>query len=372
MDVKREKISVEGELKKPLDLLSGDINLKDPKLNAISTSIKDEDLDLNFTPLTPASNLVTKVEQDFNGNGLSVIEQFQLNHNMQVSSDNIELAKDIENLNNLESQVFETAHSNLDQQKSLLKTSAVTNNSNNNHNNMEELKQTACIAVKTSNVPLANTVPVQRSIVLKQGPVKIIKIATPVTGSSIQKLMPADNNSNNNQNHNRIIQLTKINPNKIIVLKSNPIVSQTKSIVNNVIANLEDNQQQTNNNNNNTVVPTLSYESWLDHVIEILNDSITVQDGNSIRNTFHVPEAIFNHFSKTFTLNNKRRLPNTTTVIKSGKYKDHIKYIWYFNQATTVQRIFSSKNVSFPNISISLLIIHLFFFLLYDFSLKSN
>ncbi|TMW41009.1 hypothetical protein DOY81_013911, partial [Sarcophaga bullata] len=142
-----------------------------------------------------------------------------------------------------------------------------------------------------------------------------------------------------------IIQLTKINPNKIIVLKSNPIVSQTKPIVNNVIATLEDNQQQTNNNNNNTdVVPMLSYESWLDHVIEILNDSITVQDSNSIRNTFHVPEAIFNHFSKTFNLNNKRRLPNTTTVIKSGKYKDHIKYIWYFNQATTVQRIFSSKN----------------------------
>ncbi|TMW39563.1 hypothetical protein DOY81_015357, partial [Sarcophaga bullata] len=237
LDVKNEKMSVDEQLKKPLDLLNGEINLKDPKLNAISTSIKDEDLDLNFehtTAITTASNLVRTATEDFNGNGLSVIEQFQLNHNMQISSDNIELAKDIENLNNLESHVFETAPNNLDQQKSLLKSLCTT---------------------------------------------------------------------------------------------------------------LEDNQQQTNNNNNNTdVVPTLSYESWLDHVIEILNDSITVQDSNSIRNTFHVPEAIFNHFSKTFTINNKRRLPNTTTVIKSGKYKDHIKYIWYFNQVTTVQRIFSSKN----------------------------
>lgn len=367
----------EQQLKKPLDYINGDVNMKDPKLKAITSSIKDEDLDLNFshiksfehlTSTTSASNLIQKTSDSFNGIGLSVIEQFQLNHNMQVSSDNIELAKDIENLNNLESQVFETANiNNITQQKSLLKVSVASNSNNktinNNINNkIEAFKQTPYEQANTHNVAPHKVVPAQCPVVLKQGPVKIIKITTPVTSSGIPKLVSDSNNKN------KIIQLTKINPNKIIVLKSNPIVSQTKSIVNNVNA-LDDNQQT----NNTGIVPTVSYESWLDHVIEVLNDSITVQDSsNSIRNTFHVPEAIFNHFNKSFTLNNKRRLPNTTIVIKSGKYKNHIKYIWYFNQASTVQKIFSTKNVSFST-NFSFINSHVLSFVLHSScSLKSN
>lgn len=312
------------------------MHIKDPKLNATTGSINDDDLDLNFLHLnSPHPSLTLSPDaanphmplSDFNENGLSVIEQFQINHNMQVSNDNIELAKDIENLNNLESQVMETNTTFtpcLRNQTSLLKTPT-------KNNDTEELNAKPCIVFDsaTSNT----TVPATKSIILKQGPVRIIKIVTP-----IQKLPVKQNN--------KIVQISEINPNKIIVLKSNQTVGAAKQIITSAPSSSSLNRADFKQTSPSPV-PSLSYDSWLEHVIEILNDSITVQDSLFVKSTFHVPEAMFNHFSKTFTVNNKRRLPNNTAVIKSGKYKDHIKYTWYFNQATTVHRIFASKNVSF-------------------------
>lgn len=311
-----------------------EMHIKDPKLNVTTTSLNDEDLDLNFPhiatpePATSSPNTSNpSTPLDYTDSALSVIEQFQLNHNMQVSTDNIELAKDIENLNNLESQVMETDNNilpmnsnNDNQQKSLLKPSITT--SSPQKTTEDVLPKTCNIVINPTNS--CNTqVPVQKSIVLKQGPVKIIKIATPI------KKLPVEQN-------NKIIQISKINPNKIIVLKSNHSDAKSKFSL-----------APVNVTKSVPILPALSYDSWLDHIIEILNDSINIQDTPIVKNTFNVPEAIFNHFSKTFALNNKRRLPNTTSVIKSGKYKDHIKYTWYLNQASTVQRIFTSKNVSF-------------------------
>ncbi|KAL9899434.1 uncharacterized protein ACN427_007112 isoform 1-T6 [Glossina fuscipes fuscipes] len=92
--------------------------------------------------------------------------------------------------------------------------------------------------------------------------------------------------------------------------------------------------------------PSLSYTGWLEHVIEMLNDSIVVKESNNVRHSFHVHEEMFAYFSKNFSLNiKKRRLPNSTSVIKNGKYKGLIKYTWYFMQSPTVQRIFSTKNL---------------------------
>lgn len=315
-----------------------EMHIKDPKLNATTTGLNDDDLDLNFPhiktpePITPSPNTSNPpTPLDYGDNALSVIEQFQLNHNMQISNDNIELAKDIENLNNLESQVMETASNNIlplntnhndgNQQKSLLKTS-VTNSSPPTYT--EDVLAKPCNIVINPTNHSTNQVPVQKSIVLKQGPVKIIKLATP-----IKKLPVVDQN-------NKIIQISKINPNKIIVLKSNHSDATAKVSL-----------APVNVTKTVPTLPALSYESWLDHIIEILNDSISIQDTPIVKNTFNVPEAIFNNFSKSFALNNKRRLPNTTSAIKTGKYKDHIKYTWYLNQASTVQRIFTSKNVSF-------------------------
>ncbi|XP_065366773.1 uncharacterized protein C2orf42 homolog [Calliphora vicina] len=324
LDVNNDKQTNIQQFKKPPQQTpTSEMHIKDPKLNDTTACINAEDLDLNFSHIkTPqpieatTANSTTQTVIDFNENGLSVIEQFQLNHNMQVSNDNIELAKDIENLNNLESQVMET--SNIypiynNKQKSLLKTSITGSKFNNN---AEELNLKPCI-----NVINTTTVPVQKSIVLKQGPVKIIKLATP-----IQKL-PFERN-------NKIIQISKLNPNKIILVKSNQAVAKQFILPQLTEANPADNK-----------LPGLSYESWLDHIIEVINDSINIQDSSNVKSTFHVPETIFNHFNKTFALNNKRRLPNTTSVVKSGKYKDLIKYTWYLNQASAVQRIFSSKNL---------------------------
>ncbi|XP_023293137.2 uncharacterized protein C2orf42 homolog [Lucilia cuprina] len=305
-----------------------EMHIKDPKLNATTASINDEDLGLNFshikTPESPelcSNALETQTNMDFHEAGLSVIEQFQLNHNMQISNDNIELAKDIENLNNLESQVMESSANLIPKQTSLLKSPIA--NSNLNNNNSEDHSTKPCIVINATNCN--TTVPVQKSIVLKQGPVKIIKIATPIQKLSMDK------------NFNKIIQISKINSNKIIVLKSNQTAAaNNKELLMPTVkvASAED-----------STLPVLTYESWLDHTIELINDSISIQDSTTVKSTFHVHENIFNHFSKSFTLNNKRRLPNTTSVVKSGKYKDLIKYTWYLNQASTVQRIFSTKNL---------------------------
>ncbi|KAM7362516.1 uncharacterized protein ACRADG_013156 [Cochliomyia hominivorax] len=340
LDVNNEKNS--NNKNSHIQIDNKEMHIKDPKLNLTTTNINDEDMDLNFphlTETTPLAESITSINTnpssthsslDYNDvNALSVIEQFQLNHNIQISNDNIELAKDIENLNNLESQVIESTEmlnqiSNRQQQqpqqqKSLLKTPTklipISTSS-------EQLLSKSCnIVINPPTCANTETVPVQKSIVLKQGPVKIIKIATP-----LQKL-PMEQN-------NKLIQLSKINPNKIIVLKSNH--SETSAKLNLASVNVTKSVP---------IVPSLSYESWLDHIIEILNDNINIQDDPIVKNVFHVPESIFNYFSKTFAVNNKRRLPNFTCSIKSGKYKDHIKYTWYLNQASTVQRIFTSKNM---------------------------
>ncbi|XP_037946025.1 uncharacterized protein LOC119678328 [Teleopsis dalmanni] len=98
--------------------------------------------------------------------------------------------------------------------------------------------------------------------------------------------------------------------------------------------------------NEEAAEPSLAYSAWLEYVIEIINDSVEIVDEPNIKHSFHVHEEIFSHFSKQFSVGIKRRMPNFTTLVKNGKYKGLIKYTWYFTTASTVRRIFNTKNVS--------------------------
>ncbi|XP_067618834.1 uncharacterized protein [Eurosta solidaginis] len=92
--------------------------------------------------------------------------------------------------------------------------------------------------------------------------------------------------------------------------------------------------------------PSLAFSAWLDYVIEVINESVTIVEQRNVEHTFHVHEEIFAHFSKSFSSGIKLRIPNTTTVVKTGKYTGLYKYVWYFTTASTVRRIFTTENIS--------------------------
>ncbi|XP_075150650.1 uncharacterized protein LOC142224748 [Haematobia irritans] len=321
-DVNSDKLSP------PLTLLQGQSPVSTSSLDgAISTSNSvDEDFEFNFSNLKP-SVMMSPLSIPHDSNENSLIEQFHLNDDVQVSCDNIALAKDIEDLNNLESQVSQNLPSiDMHVKQEIEEHGTMTNSLPPPPSNIADTTKTVLIKPKCNPVFLNN-----KSVIVKQSPVKIIKITTP---GVIQKLPKIDK---------KFVQISKIDSSKLIVLNSK--CSQKTSI----------NIQPINNFNVTSTVPSpplrdtvnppfLSYEEWLDHIIEILNDSIILQDSNNIKHTFHVHEDMFSYFNKTFGFNGRPRLPNFTQYITSGKHKGLLKYGWYFNQAAAVKRIFSTKN----------------------------
>uniref|UniRef100_W8C170 Uncharacterized protein C2orf42 n=1 Tax=Ceratitis capitata TaxID=7213 RepID=W8C170_CERCA len=125
-----------------------------------------------------------------------------------------------------------------------------------------------------------------------------------------------------------------------------PPLPAKRSLIVNGVTHLE--HQQTNDENiiSSNEVPSLAFSSWLDYVIEAINESVEIVEERNVEHTFHVHEEIFAHFSKTFSTGIKLRIPNSTTVIKTGKHKGLIKYVWYFSNASTVRRIFTTRNNS--------------------------
>lgn len=101
-----------------------------------------------------------------------------------------------------------------------------------------------------------------------------------------------------------------------------------------------------------SVQPALSYSAWLDHVIELLNESCEPLETESntltkrlVQQNFHVHKETFSHFCKSFSTGVKRRPLDKLTVIESGKHKGLSKYTWHFASPHTAKRIFSTSNV---------------------------
>ncbi|EDV30527.1 uncharacterized protein Dana_GF22890, isoform A [Drosophila ananassae] len=102
-----------------------------------------------------------------------------------------------------------------------------------------------------------------------------------------------------------------------------------------------------------SVQPSLSYSAWLEHVIELLNESLEPSEmppaGVSkrvVEHKFHVHREIFSHFCKSFSAGIKRRPLDKILVIESGKYKGLTKYVWHFTTSHNVKRIFNTSNIS--------------------------
>uniref|UniRef100_A0A1I8NUN1 Treble-clef zinc-finger domain-containing protein n=1 Tax=Stomoxys calcitrans TaxID=35570 RepID=A0A1I8NUN1_STOCA len=308
------------------------------KFNITKKSDVDYDFDFNF-PTIKSSGTMSPLSMLFDSNENSLIEQFHLNEDVQVSCDNIALAKDIENLNNLESQVTPNLSSQVvqikqeqekEERESTINPLPLPLPTPPSTPAVSDSAKTVIIKPKSNQVFINN-----KSVIVKQSPVKIIKITTP---GVIRKLPKIDK---------KFIQISKIDSSKLIVLNSKTQTQTQKSSIS---------IQPANNLKVTSTVPSpplrdavnqpfLSYEAWLDHIIEILNDSIILQDSNNIKHTFHVHEDMFSCFSKTFGFNDRPRLPNFTQLITSGKHKGLVKYGWYFNQAAAVKRIFSTKKV---------------------------
>uniref|UniRef100_A0A1A9WYQ9 Zf-tcix domain-containing protein n=1 Tax=Glossina brevipalpis TaxID=37001 RepID=A0A1A9WYQ9_9MUSC len=159
----------------------------------------------------------------------------------------------------------------------------------------------------------------------------IKKIGIPKKSSSVATYNESE------LNQHTAAEIVSIDPLQVFALQSDslskrPRITQSTEVTKEIVTT--------------NVGPSLSYIKWLEHIIEILNDSIAVKETNNVRHNFHVCEEMFTYFSKSFSLNiNKRRLPNTTSIIKNGKYKGLMKYVWYFMQRSTVERIFSTRNL---------------------------
>ncbi|ALC47162.1 CG2321, partial [Drosophila busckii] len=96
------------------------------------------------------------------------------------------------------------------------------------------------------------------------------------------------------------------------------------------------------------VQPALAYSCWLDHVIELLNESIVPLLAQAL-STHLVQQSFyetFSHFCKSFSAGIKRRPLHQLVQIESGKYKGLTKYVWHFSASHTVKRIFSTNNIS--------------------------
>ncbi|XP_055907514.1 uncharacterized protein C2orf42 homolog [Eupeodes corollae] len=93
--------------------------------------------------------------------------------------------------------------------------------------------------------------------------------------------------------------------------------------------------------------PSLEYVMWLDHVIECINMNVDFNSEEpNVSLSFNVHEDVFAHFSTSFTNGVKCRLPNSTVVVKKGKFKGLLKYTWILQSASKVQSIFKTKNMS--------------------------
>ncbi|XP_011193281.3 uncharacterized protein LOC105219053 [Zeugodacus cucurbitae] len=125
-----------------------------------------------------------------------------------------------------------------------------------------------------------------------------------------------------------------------------PPLPGKRSVIVNGVNTLEQHQTNEESVASHSEEPSLAFSSWLDYVIEVINESVGIVEERSVEHTFHVHEEIFAHFSKTFSTGVKLRMPSSTTVVKTGKYKGLIKYVWYFTNASTLRRIFSTKNIS--------------------------
>ncbi|XP_053947116.1 uncharacterized protein LOC128855908 [Anastrepha ludens] len=133
--------------------------------------------------------------------------------------------------------------------------------------------------------------------------------------------------------------------NEVNTRKFPPLPAKRSLIIN---GKLESEEKQTNvgSQTNDIEEPSLAFSAWLDYVIEVINESVGTVEERNVEHTFHVHEEIFAHFSKRFSTGIKLRTPNSTTVVKAGKYKGLFKYVWYFSNATTIRRIFTTKNIS--------------------------
>ncbi|XP_058981427.1 uncharacterized protein LOC131803767 [Musca domestica] len=308
------------------------VSTSDPHFNS-NNSVEDFDINFPHIKQNRIADSVTSPSNISPNSNFNVVEQFQLSNDIQLSCDNIVLAQEIESLNNIESQAQEscldtTQLNGIEQIKKEPNTPTV--------NDLQ--KATTNFVANTSNSviikPKCKPVFLNKSVIVKQSPVKIIKITKP---GVIQKLPTIDK---------KFVQISKIDSSKIIVLntKSSQKPINIQPISNVTVTSTVPSPPLMDASQPSSMAPALSYESWLDHIIEILNDSIILQDSNNIKHTFHVHEDMFSHFSKTFGFNNKPRLPSFTQVLTSGKHKGLIKYGWYFNQAAAVKRIFSTKN----------------------------
>ncbi|KAH8419234.1 hypothetical protein KR222_011241 [Zaprionus bogoriensis] len=103
-----------------------------------------------------------------------------------------------------------------------------------------------------------------------------------------------------------------------------------------------------------TAAPALSYEAWLDYVIELINESIEPQAISAteqpvcsrlVQHRLHAHKETFAHFSKSFSAGIKRRPLHKVSLIERGKHMGLSKYVWHFGASHTVKRIFSSRNL---------------------------
>lgn len=254
-------------------------SMSDLKLNV---SIKNEDFDFDFPHITtstitpPPISASASTPITFNENSLSVIEQFQFNDDLQMSCDNIALAKDIENLNDLESQVSQTCD--------VIPSIPIDAQTKLQPNPQPEQKSASADCTKSVIIkPKCNQVFLNKSVIVKQSPVKIIKITTPGVIKKIPKI------------DKKFVQISKIDSSKIFVLNSKcsqkPINIQPINNLNVSSTVPSPPLVDVSTSISPASVPSLSYESWLDNIIEILNDSIILQDSNNIKHTFHVHEV---------------------------------------------------------------------------------
>ncbi|XP_031633462.1 uncharacterized protein C2orf42 [Contarinia nasturtii] len=90
-----------------------------------------------------------------------------------------------------------------------------------------------------------------------------------------------------------------------------------------------------------------SYLNWLDSVIETTNLVLDFNnDGHPEPLKFSVPHLYFEILRTKFSVGTKKkRLPNQTTVISNGKYKNLTMFTWIFSNVKQIKHILSTKTM---------------------------
>ncbi|CAD7089971.1 unnamed protein product [Hermetia illucens] len=100
-------------------------------------------------------------------------------------------------------------------------------------------------------------------------------------------------------------------------------------------------------NSNIVVENTLEFNSWLNFVIERINSAIDINtETSNIAQSYDMKHDFFTCLSSKFSVGDKRRIPNNTTMIKKGRYKGLVKSTWIFTTSSAVKRIFSTNESS--------------------------